>query len=75
VGFRVFVLREARRLRLSGWVVNRPDGAVELEVEGPQADLLALQNLLRKGPSGARVEQVETRSVPTLGARGGFEIR
>jgi hypothetical protein len=34
VGFRYFVMREARALGLSGWVRNQADGSVEVEAEG-----------------------------------------
>src|SRR3989304_6288562 len=35
VGFRWFVVREAARLGLLGWVANGPDGAVSVVVDGP----------------------------------------
>jgi len=34
VGFRWWAAREADRLGVTGWVRNRPDGAVEALVEG-----------------------------------------
>ena len=34
VGYRVFARRAALRLRISGWVRNRPDGTVEAFVKG-----------------------------------------
>src|SRR5437867_4280165 len=43
VGYRVFALREAQRLGLTGWVRNRPDGAVEVMAEGAEE---ALQRFL-----------------------------
>ena len=58
VGFRWFVQREASALALAGAVWNRADGAVELEAEGPRAQLERLLAVVRRGPPGARVAQV-----------------
>ncbi|MFA6094238.1 MAG: acylphosphatase, partial [Elusimicrobiota bacterium] len=44
VGFRPFVYRLARELRLSGWVLNGPSG-VRIEAEGPRP---ALERFLRR---------------------------
>jgi acylphosphatase len=35
VGFRYFVLREARRLDLDGWTSNEADGSVRVVVDWP----------------------------------------
>lgn len=59
VGFRYFVREEARRLDLSGWVYNRPDGGVELAATGPEAALVALRRAVADGPPAARVDHVE----------------
>jgi acylphosphatase len=59
VGFRRFVEREARHLRLRGWVRNRSDGSVEAEAEGGRTELQALIETLRRGPVGARVTSVD----------------
>ena len=36
VFFRAATQREARRLGVSGWVRNRPDGTIELVAEGEE---------------------------------------
>lgn len=60
VGFRYFVLEEAVRLGLTGWVRNRPDGrSVELVAEGSRALLEELRRSVARGPAGAWVERVE----------------
>ena len=56
VGFRWFVREAARRHRLAGWVQNRPDGSVELEVEGDDAACNEFLSTVREGPAGARIE-------------------
>jgi len=55
VGFRWFVRVQARRLNLSGWVANRPDGTVELAASGDQEKLDELKRRVKRGPVGAQV--------------------
>ena len=58
VGFRWFVREAARRHRLAGWVRNRPDGSVELEVSGEDGAYNEFLGTIREGPPGARVDDV-----------------
>jgi acylphosphatase len=58
VGFRFYVLDEARSLGLAGTVQNRPDGTVHVVAHGNRPDLERLLSALRRGPLGARVERV-----------------
>ena len=55
VGFRAATEETARALGLGGWVRNMPDGAVEVEAEGPENALRELEQFLRRGPRMARV--------------------
>ena len=66
VGFRWFVLTEARRRGLKGWVRNNRDGSVELEAEGSAADVAALRARATAGPPAARVASVT--DLPVSGA-------
>lgn len=59
VGFRWFVRVSARRLGLSGWVANAPDGSVEIAASGDQAKLDELRRAVARGPDGAHVEGVD----------------
>ena len=59
VGFRWFVMREAARLDLAGYVRNRPDGTVEVVAQGAVAALASLESALRHGPPAARVDGVD----------------
>ena len=59
VGYRDWLLREATRLGLSGWVRNRGDGRVEAVVAGPEPLVQALLSSCRRGPALARVERIE----------------
>ena len=75
VGYRYFVVRQATRLGLTGWVANEPGGRVRCVAEGPRADLETLLGLLRDGPPGAWVERVdETWSAPS-GTFSDFDVR
>ncbi|MDQ4079215.1 MAG: acylphosphatase [Gemmatimonadota bacterium] len=58
VGFRWFVREAARRRGVAGWVRNRGDGSVELEVSGTEPSLRELIAAIREGPPGARVDDV-----------------
>lgn len=61
VGYRWFVRQQARALKLAGWVRNLPSGDVELVAAGSAAALDTLEDALRAGPPGARVEGVIRR--------------
>jgi acylphosphatase len=66
VGFRAFVMQHAGDAGLSGTVRNEPDGTVETELEGPAPAVERMLDLLRRGPSHARVERVDVAySAPT----------
>ena len=64
VNFRSATVTEALRLRLTGRVRNREDGAVEVVAEGEGASLELLERWLRKGPRLADVESVERTELP-----------
>ena len=75
VGFRWFVVREAERLGLVGWVMNADDEmTVEVVAEGDSAALADLERLLRNGPRGARVDTVEVARGPASGEFRRFGI-
>ena len=58
VGYRDWMCRTALRLRLDGWVRNRPDGSVEALVAGPDEGVQALLTAARRGPLQARVDSI-----------------
>ena len=69
VGFRWFVREVARGLDLAGHVLNRRDGAVEVEAEGSPSAITALRAELAQGPDGAYVESVD--DVPSVSSGAG----
>ena len=70
VGFRYSALREAERLKLSGWVRNSADGDVEIWAEGPPETLDLFFAWLRKGPPYARVDSVSHERKEPRGYKG-----
>ena len=69
VWYRGSMENEAERLGLAGWVRNRPDGAVEAEVEGAPEAVDALIAWARRGPPGARVDDVSVELTQPRGER------
>ncbi len=75
VFFRHFTRRQAWALGLNGYVRNLPDGTVEVLAEGPEASLQQLRKKIDIGPSGARVDTVDSRWEDAQGEFDRFEVR
>jgi acylphosphatase len=60
VGFRWFVLQQARQLGLGGFARNCPDGTVEVVASGAEAAVGRLEEALRRGPAMAKVSDVSS---------------
>lgn len=58
VGYRDYIVRQARALGVTGWVRNLSDGRVEMLADGEQAALDAFLTASRDGPPLARVDDV-----------------
>ena len=74
VGFRYSTVNQARRLGLSGYARNMPDGTVEVVAEGRARDLATLLKWLQQGPSMARVTEVNHRYSSFSGTYLGFGV-
>jgi acylphosphatase len=74
VFFRDTTRRQASSRGVSGWVGNRPDGAVEAVFEGAPEAVQSMVDLARSGPRGAEVERVEEWEEPPEGLTG-FRVR
>jgi acylphosphatase len=59
VWFRESTRRQAERLGLSGYAINKADGSVEVLARGATDDLARLQDWLRQGPPLAEVRAVK----------------
>ena len=62
--------REAVQRGVAGAARNRPDGTVEVVLEGPAEEVAAVLSWLRHGPPHARVDSVEVSEGPVAGLTG-----
>ena len=74
VFFRASAQREAKRLGLTGWVRNRPDGDVEMVAEGEETGIKDLIAWAQHGPGAARVDKVDVRWRSFVGEYFDFRI-
>ncbi len=58
VGYRAWMVHQAERLGVSGWVRNRSDGTLEALVDGDTASVEELLRLCRRGPLLAVVTEI-----------------
>jgi acylphosphatase len=75
VGYRWSVQRLARRLGLTGYAQNLPDGSVRVEAEGDPAQLDELEAFLRGGPRFAEVDRLDSERVAATGEFHDFATR
>ena len=75
VGFRWFTEREAVKRDIRGFVRNLEDGRVEILAQAEPAKLEEFCERIRRGPSGSRVDLVETNTVAVDPGLSSFRIR
>ncbi|MBA2687618.1 MAG: acylphosphatase [Gemmatimonadaceae bacterium] len=76
VGYRWFTRQCARRKGISGWVMNKPDGTVEVAAKGGEAELQRFRLDLQSGPSGAEVASIRELAPLAESELGdAFEVR
>ncbi|HEC62953.1 MAG TPA: acylphosphatase [Candidatus Acetothermia bacterium] len=74
VFFRAHTRDLARRLGLSGYVRNLPDGRVEIVAEGEEKALGELISVAHRGPPLAQVTGVEEKWEDPTGEFSGFSV-
>jgi acylphosphatase len=74
VGFRYYTEAQAGTLGVGGYVRNRPDGAVEAEIEGDDDAVERMLAWLHTGPRSANVQSVQVTELAENG-EAGFSIR
>jgi acylphosphatase len=74
VGFRYQTLQLARGYEVAGFVRNLPDGRVELEIEGPLAEIDGLVRAIQEAMTGfiRRTDRIDEQRPPQF---TGFTIR
>ncbi len=76
VGYRFYVLQQAVRLGLTGWVRNLQGGTtVEVLAEGGKANLQEFLGALHEGPDAAYIRDVKYHFSPATGEFRDFDIR
>jgi acylphosphatase len=74
VFFRAEARARAESLGVAGWVRNAEDGSVEAVFEGDERRVDSMVDWCRRGPSGARVDDVEVETEQPEGETG-FSVR
>jgi acylphosphatase len=75
VFFRANTRKAASELGVSGWVRNAPNGMVEVVAEGRKPLLDRFIEFCRKGPEGARVDEIEIEWKKFRGEFGDFLVK
>jgi acylphosphatase len=73
VFFRANTMEKARELGLKGWVRNIDDN-VEAVFEGEEEKVKKILDFCQRGPSGAKVEKIETKFYDYKGDFEDFKI-
>ena len=66
VGFRYRAYHAAHRFGVTGWVRNLPDGTVEMELEGTEADIDEVILTIERG-DWIRIDNVRIEDIPLEG--------
>lgn len=74
VWFRANTQKKAKTLDLKGWVKNLPDGRVEAVFEGEKEQIDRIIEWCKKGPSFARVDDVQIQWETPMGDFTTFTI-
>jgi acylphosphatase len=74
VFFRAWTRDQAKTHDVSGWIRNCGDGSVEAHLEGEEAAVRWLIDIIYDGPGGARVDRVEAQEAELEGLSS-FEVR
>lgn len=75
VGFRYFVLMEATKLGLTGFVRNCDNGYVEIEAQGEEGQLMKFNSRLNRGNGFSRVENISIRSISIVDNEKKFNMK
>lgn len=74
VGFRYFVENAAQREGIQGYVRNQHDGSVEIVAEGDVDAMQRFEMAVRRGPAGARVDDVDAIELEPSTRFAGFRV-
>lgn len=74
IGYRYFVKRLSDKSGIKGYVRNKSDGSVELDIECDDSILSGFIKKLKSEHPWARVENIHTANLPYKGIYSAFEI-
>jgi acylphosphatase len=74
VGFRYRAYHAANSLGLTGWVRNEPDGSVTMEVQGTDAGIREMLEMIENSHF-IEIENSHSEDLPVRAAELSFEIR
>ena len=74
VFFRAEARARAESLGVAGWIRNAEDGSVEAVFEGEPEQVESMVDWCRRGPAGARVEELDVEPEEPDGENG-FRVR
>jgi len=75
VFYRAETAAKAKRLNITGWVRNLPDGRVEAVFEGEEVNVQKIIDFCRRGPPNAYVINLDVRRQEWKGEFGNFTVR
>ena len=75
VGFRYSVKQIAKGFAVTGWIRNRPDGRVELQVGGEASELNAFLEAIAESELRAHIKDTQETQLVAAPVARGFEIR
>jgi len=75
VAYRATARDEAIKLGITGWIRNQETGTVVGEAEGEASAVDAFLAWCKKGPAGARVDEIDVDDATFYGMSTKFEIR
>ncbi len=75
VYYRKFTSERLRRLGVTGYIRNLPDGRVEAVVDSQDTDISQILSALKEGSPVSRVDNIEYEEMESNMELDGFEIR
>jgi len=75
VGFRHYACKKAKEFDVNGFIQNRSDGSVYVEVEGEKKNLNEFLDWCYSGPAWAEVGNIEYDFTDEVAGYEDFEVR
>ena len=75
VGFRFFVMSNAKSFGITGWVKNMSDGSVTMELQGEPQTVERLIAKIKRGNDWIKVTDFEQSDLPVVKGENKFAIR